>query len=140
MWNRQTVWLFAWLTVWAAVDIRRRSVSLHQILFVMILGVFWQLWKEAFFTWTTAGGLAVGGLFWLFARLSAGRLGEGDALVMVCLGLYLGLWKSLAVVLAALFLASGAALYLLLIRKKPSRTAMPFLPFLAAGFLIVGII
>ena len=93
-----------------------------------------------FFTWETAGGLAAGSLFWLFSRLSDGQLGEGDALVIVCLGLYLGLWKSLTVVLAALFLSSGVALYLFLFRRKPSRTAMPFLPFLAAGFLILRIL
>lgn len=82
----------------------------------------------------------MGGLFCLFARLSAGRFGEGDALVILCLGLYLGLWESLAVVTGALFLSSAAALYLLLVRKKPSRTAIPFLPFLTVSFLFLRVI
>lgn len=135
MWDSQAVWLLGWLAIWALEDIRKRSVSLKQILLVLILGVFWQLWREEFLTWVTVGGLVSGGLFWIFARLSAG-LGEGDALIIVCLGLYMGMWESLAVVLAALFLSSAAALYLLLAKKKPSRTAIPFLPYLAAGFLL----
>ena len=140
MWNGEAIWLFGWLLLWAAADIWKRSVSLGPILLTILLGVVWRLCRGALLTWGTAGGLAMGGLFCLFARLSAGRFGEGDALVILCLGLYLGLWESLAVVTGALFLSSAAALYLLLVRKQPSRTAIPFLPFLTVSFLLLRVI
>lgn len=133
--NWQTGWLLGWLAVWSAADIRKREISCAQLFFVLGIGVIWQGVLGQLIGWDTAGGLIVGGLAWGFGCLSSGRFGKGDGLVILCLGLYLGAGITLSVLLLSLLLSSVAAGYLLIFKKKPRQFAIPFVPFLMAGFL-----
>lgn len=139
-WNGQTVWLLLWLGVWTISDFRRRSICLWQVLLVLAGGFLWQLPGGRLWTWDTAGGLMLGGLSWVFGRITAGQFGTGDALVILCLGLYVGFSGCLAVLFLALLLASLAALVLLLLKKSTLQSEIPFIPFLAAGFAAMLIV
>lgn len=130
------MWLLSWMLVWAGSDIRHRAVRLEPVVLVLICGLVWQAVNGRLFVWDTAGGILMGAAAWAFSCLTEGRLGKGDALVILCLGLYMGLAVSLAVLMLSLVLSSAAALYLLAIRKKPAGTAIPFIPFLTGGFII----
>lgn len=129
----KTAWFLAWMLVWAAEDIRKRQICFRPALFALLSGIVWQLAGGALFTWDVLGGILGGGFFWIFSCLSGERMGKGDALAILCMGLYMGMRVGLAALMLAFFLSSGAALYLLLVKKKTSRYAMPFLPFLAAA-------
>lgn len=139
-WNVQLAWLSLWLTVWTISDIKRRAVRLWQTLLVLGVGILWQWTAGQLITWNVAGGMLIGGLAWGFSCLSAERLGKGDALVLLCMGVYLGFAALLAVLMQALLLASAVAVYLLLIRKKTAQSAIPFVPFLAVGFMFFMLI
>lgn len=139
-WNVQLAWLSLWLTVWTISDIKRRTVRLWQTLLVLGVGILWQWTAGQLITWNVAGGMLIGGLAWGFSCLSAERLGKGDALVLLCMGVYLGFAALLAVLMQALLLASAVAVYLLLIRKKTAQSAIPFVPFLAVGFMFFMLI
>ena len=62
-------------------------------------------------------------------------MGYGDSWSILILGIYLGVWKLLEV-LSTAFMLLGAAAVICLVGKKMSRKyRLPFLPFLAAGYL-----
>lgn len=128
--------LTVWLGIWTVSDIRRRGIARWQVLLVILIGVFWQLLAKKLFSWNVAGGLFLGGLALGFCKASGERFGRGDAMVILCLGLYSGFTISLTIVMLALLSASAVSLYLLLIKRKSRQTAIPFIPFLAAGFAI----
>lgn len=64
------------------------------------------------------------------------KVGAGDGLVLVLLGLYEGVKLAVPVFCLGLFLQSLLAVGLLILKKADRQTCIPFLPFLLAGRLI----
>ena len=133
------LWLMVWLVVWTVWDLRYRKICLWQILLVVGAGFLWQWIDGSLFTGTVWGGLLLGVTAWGFSLLTEDRFGRGEAMVILCLGLYLGFSRSLSTLLWGLLAASAVSLYLLLVRKKSVRQSIPFIPCLAAGYLLLGI-
>ncbi len=65
------------------------------------------------------------------------KAGYGDGIVLLLLGMVLGRRGGLMVFGIALFLAAVCSAFLLVIRKAGRNTKIPFLPFLAVGWVIV---
>lgn len=88
--------------------------------------------------WTDALiGVAVGGgLFFAIIVASRGGMGGGDMKLAAMLGAFLG-WRPLLVAILAAVLAGGMlAIWLLAMRRKGRKDAVPFGPFLAVGGLV----
>lgn len=84
-------------------------------------------------------GIVPGCFLLLLARLT-GKVGYGDGVVMMIVGLTMGYQSCFALLCFSLFLAAVISVALLLLRRADRRTALPYLPFLTAvylaGFLI----
>ncbi len=84
---------------------------------------------------STGALAAMAGLYWV----SGGRLGDGDVRLSPVLGLYLG-WKELSLVysgfLLSFLLGAVAGVIYLAVARRPTSSAIPFGPFLAAGTLV----
>ncbi len=130
------VWLVAWLAVWTWWDLRCRMICRWQVILVLTTGLVWQGIDGLLFTATVLGGLALGVAGWGFSLVTEDRFGRGDAMVILCLGLYLGFGSSLSVLMWGLLIASAVSLYLLWVKKKSKNQSIPFIPCLAAGYLI----
>ena len=130
------LWLAVWLVIWTTWDLRFRKICLWQVVLVVSVGLVWQGIIGALFTVTEISGLALGAGALGFSLLTQDRFGMGDAMVILCLGLYLGGGKGLTVVMWGLLIASVVSLYLLWIRKKSKKYAIPFIPCLLAGYLL----
>ncbi|MEG0590677.1 MAG: prepilin peptidase, partial [Lachnospiraceae bacterium] len=64
-------------------------------------------------------------------------LGYGDSWMILLLGSFLGFWKLLSL-LGIAFLLSGGMAALCIGKKKWNRKqALPFIPFLAVGYMMV---
>jgi leader peptidase (prepilin peptidase)/N-methyltransferase len=76
-------------------------------------------------------------LIWLFTRGKA--LGFGDVILYMAVGAFFGIEQGLAVLLISVWLGAliGIAIYLLRRRKNNTSTAIPFVPFIVAAFVIV---
>lgn len=133
------IWFLIWMAVWAVADLRERKIGIFSVCLVLLSGIGWQLAAGELLRWDTALGLLIGGIVWIFCCLSGEQMGKGDALVIVCIGLYLDLRAVLTVLCLSFLLASGWACYLLLAKRKSKGYAMPFVPFLAAASWIVVI-
>ena len=78
-----------------------------------------------------AGGTAAG-----MSLLSAGRIGMGDALVILTLCVYLPAEEVLGMLSAASVLSAGAGICLL-VRGAGKDTQIPFVPFLLVGAIVI---
>ena len=132
------IWLILWLFLWTWWDLRYRVICRWQGYLVALTGLVWQWVVGQLFSASVLGGMAMGTAIFGFSVLTKDRFGRGDAMVVWCLGLYLGFGKSLSVLMWGLLIASVVSLYLLWICKNSKDQSIPFIPCLAAGYLIHG--
>lgn len=125
-----------YLIVMAVIDRRTKQIPVWPgvacmavIAVVSILsGRNWNHWLP---------GSLVGVFLYAVSRVSRGRVGVGDALVYAVTGMALGFSRNIELLAASLFLASIAALALVVVRRVGKNYAMPFVPFTAAAFVMV---
>lgn len=73
----------------------------------------------------------------LLAVVTKEKIGKGDGLVMVVMGILLGIEKSLEIFMTALFLSAAVAIGLIITKKVKRNYEMPFVPFLAVGMCLM---
>ena len=89
---------------------------------------------------TLLGPLVVSLPFLLIWIVSRGRaLGFGDVILYMAVGAFFGIEQGLAVLLISIWLGAIAGVVIYFLRKKQGNhsTAIPFVPFIVAAFLIV---
>ncbi len=123
----------------AGQDIYRRQVSLFLPAAFLLPGLFccfWRLAAEGGDLYMEAVALLPGCGLCLLAGLSDGKVGWGDGLCTLILGLLAGAGPCIFAVSAGLLLLSLLCVFLLALRKADRNSRMPFLPFLAAGYIL----
>lgn len=127
------------LTSGAVMDIQYRSIPGWMLLIEGIMVVVYRIFfsGESMYLWA-AGGV-VGIVFLLVSRWTREGLGYADSITILLLGLFLGIWELLAVLGTAFLLSGMAAMVCLAVRHWSRKKTMPFLPFLAAAYLITWI-
>lgn len=123
----------------AVMDIQYRSVPGWMLLIQGILVLVYRIFfaEGSVFLWA-AGGV-VGIVFLLVSRWTREGLGYADSITILLLGVFLGVWELLAVLGTAFLLSGLAAMVCLVVSHWSKKKTMPFLPFLAAAYLIAWI-
>ncbi len=80
-------------------------------------------------------GLLPGLFFWLLSRSTGRAMGEGDGLVLMAMGAVLGISGCMLALSMALLPAAFCAGFLIVVKRRKGKARIPFIPFLAAGFL-----
>lgn len=73
----------------------------------------------------------------VLSLLTEKKVGSGDGLILILLGLYEGVERAVPVFCLGLFLQSLLAVGLLIFKKADKQTCIPFLPFLLAARLLL---
>jgi len=119
------------------LDIRHRKIPLLYLL----LGIgtaFGVLFFQEKGMWVLSlGGAGVGILFLGISKMTKEALGYGDSLVILGLGILLGLWQVMTVLVMAFSLAAISSMILLVLKKMNRRTTLPFIPFLTLSYLVI---
>ncbi|MCI9441687.1 MAG: hypothetical protein HFH15_10740 [Ruminococcus sp.] len=82
-------------------------------------------------------GAAVGMAFLGISKVTGEAFGYGDSIVILILGLSLGLWNLLALLMLSFLLAAGCSTVLLAKFNFQRKTTFPFIPFLVASYVLV---
>lgn len=133
MWNILLV--TGWLIVSGIMDVRNRKVPVWMLALGGILAVWAVFCRQSGYLEILAGSLP--GVLLLFIAFATKKAGYGDGIVLCCLGVALGGERSLLLFGLSLFLISLCALILLALHRVKRNTGLPFLPFLAAAWLLV---
>lgn len=78
-----------------------------------------------------------GGGLLLLSLLTEKKVGRGDGLTLILLGLFEGVERAIPVFFLGLFLQSLLAVGLLIFKKADKQTCIPFLPFLLLSRLLI---
>lgn len=127
--------LTASLTLLTISDVRKRSVSIASLVILFLLSVALGIAGKRGIGQMLVG--AIPGLVTvILAVITKGKIGLGDALVFVAIGIWCGIKMILSVFFVALFLCSVVGVTLILMKKASRKTALPFIPFILAGYVI----
>lgn len=120
----------------AVTDIRYRRIPVWILILGNVSAIIYQLLWHREDLLLLAGGVMVGGLFFLLSKVTEESIGYADSWGILCLGIYLGLWKLIEVLAGAFFLLALGAIIVLIRKKMKRKTALPFYPFLTAGYVL----
>jgi len=82
------------------------------------------------------GGIFVGICVIVISKVTGGKIGLGDGIILSVTGIGLGLWGNLELFAIALFAAAIVSIILLVFRLADRKKSIPFVPFLFLGYLI----
>ena len=132
------------LTGLSVSDIRNKKVSRKVLTLWGILTVIWKivdfyqirvfLEKMEQTNVDDLAGIGVGVLSLLVSKVTEEAIGYGDSVAIMILGGYLGFWKVVGVLAAAIF-TSGVCSVILSLRGRVK--TMPFFPFLTLGYILM---
>lgn len=124
------------LCICSVFDIRKKELPLLLLIagFLAALGIeSWCIWKGL----ETVAGIAeslLPGVFLLFLSLcTREKVGYGDGLLLIILGLFLGFYRCFLILCVGLIFSSVFALILMLFCKAGKNSRLPLVPFLAIG-------
>lgn len=133
----KNVVLLVMLAVSAVEDIRKKKISLIWIGIFAAAGIVGNIFWESESIWSLVGGVCVGILLLGISRVTHGEIGLGDGCIICVIGVYLGFFKNMELLLTALLLAAVCAIILVLLRKAGRKTELPFVPFLCMAHILV---
>lgn len=81
------------------------------------------------------GGFLVGAVFIFLSKVTQEKIGLGDSIGILILGIFLGLRDLLSVLAGAFLLVFLTTVILLSVRKMSRKVSIPFYPFLAVSYL-----
>lgn len=122
-----------WLSI---VDIRYRTIPIEPLVMGNIISLMYQVLTRQMNLWLVVGGVCVGAAFLFISFITHESIGYGDSWLILILGIYLGLWGVLEVLMGALLALALVSIIVLIIKKLSRRCVIPFIPFLAAGYLM----
>lgn len=128
------------LVLLAGIDVKYRQIPNLVLLGSSVLVGCFRIWHigEPAFLWVAGSCIGIG--FFLLSRCTNEAFGYGDSWVILLLGVFLGLWRVLSLLTIAFCLSMVAAGICLVKSKWSRKKGIPFIPFLAAGYLGVLLI
>ncbi|MBD5459029.1 MAG: hypothetical protein HDR27_10730 [Lachnospiraceae bacterium] len=121
-------------------DIRSREIPLLLIMFGITAAFGIDLWqiREGAVTAAEVGiSLIPGVLFLLTGFFTGEKVGYGDGLLLIILGLLLGVYRCFLTLCIGLVFSAAVSLALLLLHKASRHSRIPFAPFLVLGMGVV---
>ena len=132
--------LFLGICSWQ--DIRKKQVSvklLNCFMAAALLMGIWNVLENRAAWWEIPAGILPGGILFIYSRLTEGKLGEADGWVVAAMGVLQQWRRCTGILMMACFLVFIYSAFLLVLKKGSRKTQIPFIPFLAGGFILLWI-
>lgn len=84
-------------------------------------------------------GMAFGFIMLGVSKITGGKLGLGDGMILTFTGLGLGFWRNVEMFAMALFMAAIVSIVLLILKKVNRHSCLPFVPFLLLSYILLFI-
>ncbi len=123
------------LAVLSVSDVRKKKVSGKVLLIWGFCTAAYQLLYRPLELWSLAGGVLTGALFLVVSKVTGENFGYGDSLAILILGTYVGFRGLLSILAVAFPLLAAVSMVTLCVKGMNRKSALPFFPFLAAGYL-----
>ena len=138
MLNRILLALF--LTACSVTDLLKKQIYIKIIVPFMAAGIALFFIEGKLSVIEEAGGIFLGLILLLLARVSAERIGYGDGMMVTVSGAFLGLFMNIRLLMWALFISAVVSAVLLAVRRAGRHTELPFAPFLLISYALMAFI
>ena len=135
MWSINEGICLLFLIIIAVRDIQTREISVVALVLGLFFSVGYHIVTRRMDVWSIFGGIFVGCIFMILSKVTKEGMGYGDSFVILILGIYLGFFDLLLVLSMTFFLLLCVSIPTLYIRKMSRTYTLPFLPFLAGGYI-----
>lgn len=126
--------LIVYLAILSIRDIQRKEFPVGVIWGGLGVGLIWVIIKGDWIA--TLLGIIPGVLLILMGFLTREKVGYGDGVLLIVVGLIMGWPGSLVVYMLAQFGVLFYAILLLIIKRAPKDVKIPFAPFLTVALVI----
>ena len=99
----------------------------------MIYQIFWKKQKLEAILFS----MIIGVTLLVAAKISIHRIGYGDGIIFLILGLWIGFWDGISLLFFSLILSSIISAYFIIVRRKGRDYRIPFIPFVTAAYIIL---
>lgn len=134
------VWTIIFLGVCSATDIKERKIDIRFCILNMAVMILLHILNGDFLGWNVAGGIMLGGVFFVISKVSKGGIGMGDVFMIGTVACVCGAIKTVEILfwtcaICMLFSIAGIAM-----RKVNLKSEIPFAPFMLAGNVVFWIL
>ena len=99
----------------------------------MIYQIFWKKQKLEAILFS----MIIGVTLLVAAKISNQRIGYGDGIIFLILGLWIGFWDGISLLFFSLILSSIISVYFIIVRRKGRDYRIQFIPFVTAAYIIL---
>lgn len=129
--------LGVWLTAVSVEDIRHKKVRLWYVLAVLLPGIVVAIRYSRSEAVSILGGAGIGVFLCILSKLTGQKIGTGDGLTVMVIGVYMRIRFTIVCLCMAFFLVSFAALGMYVMRKKQMKDRVAFIPFLSTAYCVL---
>ena len=129
------IWIMIFLCICTFTDIKKRNVCgwlciLNIVAAIMLHTIFRDISGKSLIE-----GAIIGGIFLIISVVTREKIGYGDSLVFLAIGLIMGGEKCFVIIL----LCSIFSLVAIILKKTTFKSTVAFMPFVLAGALVTFI-
>lgn len=132
------IFILTLLIIASISDIRNKKISNHLLIAFGILVIpvfFWRCYHGQFLAAKSVPwGVLPGLVCLLLGKITRESIGYGDGYLISIIGMYMGLSKTIGLVITALFFIGLFSIGMLLFQKANRKTQIPFIPALLMAF------
>lgn len=138
---KQNEWLLCqtvfagYLLLLSWMDVRKRKLNLAVLLSGFPMAVLGQICFGSMPGILQAAGGAVGLVFFVVSRMTREAFGYGDSILIAIMGIFVGFWNILSVLMGAFSMAALFSIIMLIRNHFTKKSSFPFVPFLTAAYI-----
>ncbi len=135
----KTIVITIFLILSTLIDLRKKEVNISLCISVALVGLIYEIFISKTDILSIILGILPGIFLMLTSIVTNEEIGKGDAAILSTIGIFLGLKKTILVLIYALFSTIIIGGILLLIRKKNKKYKIPFVPFILFSYITLCI-
>ena len=135
----KTIVITIFLILSTLIDLRKKEVNISLCISVALVGLIYEIFISKTDILSIILGILPGIFLMLTSIVTNEEIGKGDAAILSTIGIFLGLKKTILVLIYALFSTIIIGGILLLIRKKNKKYKIQFVPFILFSYIALCI-
>ena len=130
------IWSSLFLIICAVIDLKTKKVYQSICLMNYGLAVGIKLFIYDMEPMKLVTGIVLCGILFSISVITKEAIGKGDVLIVLTLTGILNVINTLEILFAAIFICSVFSVVMLITKKMKRKDAIPFVPFLLAGYCV----
>ncbi|MBE5957531.1 MAG: hypothetical protein E7254_01540 [Lachnospiraceae bacterium] len=134
-----TGWImaFIFIVVCTAMDMKEKNIGIEWLVMFFVLGIVYSMYVEREgrqIIFSMIPGIIV----LILAIITREKIGKGDGVMIVNLGILLGFKNIINVLMVSLIVCAVASLLMIVIKRVNKNYEIPFAPFLMVALALIG--